>query len=150
MTKRFILLTAMASCVAVGASLNVLFAQNDSPSTWKALEKSYAQANLELAQARLAQAKSQNVAVKGSVSQGMLDELTAGVQLTQDRLKQLGTNAASNPYASANVDANLVNAWGVAFNPQGFVWVANNGTSTSTLYDAEGVAQSLVVSITAG
>ena len=46
-----------------------------------------------------------------------------------------------------HVDPNLVNAWGVAFNPFGFVWVANNGTGTSTLYDGAGVAQSLVVQI---
>ena len=40
-----------------------------------------------------------------------------------------------NPYANSNthIDPNLVNAWGIAFNPQGFVWVANAGTSTSTL-----------------
>ena len=54
-------------------------------------------------------------------------------------------NSASNPYSGSNVDPNLVNAWGIAFNPQGFVWVANNGTSTSTLYDGNGVPQSLVV-----
>src|SRR5664279_5813909 len=52
------------------------------------------------------------------------------------------TNAASNPYSSSNVDPRLVNAWGVAFNPQGFVWVADNGTSTSTIYDGRGVPQS--------
>ena len=45
----------------------------------------------------------------------------------------------------ANTDAKLVNAWGIAFNPAGFVWVANNGTSTSTLYDGNGVPQALVV-----
>ena len=49
--------------------------------------------------------------------------------------------------AADNADANLVNAWGVAFNPFGFVWVANNGTGTSTLYDGNGKPQSLVVSI---
>jgi len=59
-------------------------------------------------------------------------------------------NSASNPYSGSNADPNLVNAWGIAFNPQGFVWVANNGTSTSTLYDGNGVPQSLVVSIPAG
>ena len=48
-----------------------------------------------------------------------------------------------------HTDANLVNAWGVAFNPTGFVWVANNGTGTSTLYDGDGNAQTLVVSIPA-
>lgn len=59
-------------------------------------------------------------------------------------------SAGSNPYNSANVDPRLVNAWGIAFNPNGFVWVANEGTSTSTLYDGNGIAQSLVVSIPAG
>lgn len=51
--------------------------------------------------------------------------------------------------AAAHVDANLVNAWGVAFNPNGFVWVANNGSNTSTLYDGNGVPQTLVVGIPA-
>ena len=59
-------------------------------------------------------------------------------------------NNSSNPYSTANVDANLVNAWGIAFNPNGFVWVANAGTSTSTLYDGNGTKQSLVVAIPAG
>lgn len=56
----------------------------------------------------------------------------------------------NNPYSAPHVDGHLVNAWGIAFNPQGFVWVANAGTSSSTLYDGNGVPQSLVVSIPAG
>src|SRR5690349_13618943 len=59
-------------------------------------------------------------------------------------------NTAGNPYSSPHIDAHLVNAWGIAFNPQGFVWVANNATSTSTLYDGNGVPQSLIVAIPAG
>lgn len=51
---------------------------------------------------------------------------------------------------AAHTDPNLVNAWGVAFNPRGFVWVADNGTAKSTLYDGNGVPQSLVVSTPAG
>ena len=51
-----------------------------------------------------------------------------------------GTNAP-------HVDSNLVNGWGIAFNPTGVVWVSDQGTSMSTLYDGNGVAQSLVVSI---
>ena len=47
--------------------------------------------------------------------------------------------------AAPNTDHNLVNAWGIAFNPAGFVWVVNNGTNTSTLYDGNGVLQTLVV-----
>jgi uncharacterized protein (TIGR03118 family) len=63
----------------------------------------------------------------------------------------MATNLVSDgTIAAAHTDANLVNAWGVAFNPTGFVWVANNGTNTSTLYDGNGVPQTLVVSIPAG
>ncbi len=47
-------------------------------------------------------------------------------------------------------DINLVNAWGLAFNPQGFAWVANAGSATSTLYDGNGVPQSLVVTLNQG
>ena len=46
-----------------------------------------------------------------------------------------------------HLDANLQNGWGVAFNPNGFVWVADNGTGLATLYDGLGNPQSLVVSI---
>jgi len=46
---------------------------------------------------------------------------------------------------AAHTDPNLVNAWGIAFNPFGFSWVANNHTGTSTLYDGNGVANPLLV-----
>jgi hypothetical protein len=46
---------------------------------------------------------------------------------------------------AAHVDPNLVNAWGVAFNPFGFVWVADADGHVSTLYDGDGNVQSLVV-----
>jgi uncharacterized protein (TIGR03118 family) len=62
-------------------------------------------------------------------------------------------NALVSDTAATNAlhhDANLVNAWGLAFNPQGFSWVANAGTGTSTLYDGTGVAQSLVVTLNKG
>ena len=48
-----------------------------------------------------------------------------------------------------HTDANLVNPWGIAFNPNGFVWVADNGTGVSTLYDGNGIPQSLIVTIPA-
>ncbi|MFY0571486.1 TIGR03118 family protein [Archangium lansingense] len=46
-----------------------------------------------------------------------------------------------------NVDPNLVNAWGIAFNPFGLVWVNDNGTGVSTLYNGDGVRNSLVVTV---
>ena len=54
------------------------------------------------------------------------------------------------PGAAEHTDPNLVNGWGVAFNPFGFVWVADNGTGVATLYDGAGNPQSLVVSIPGG
>lgn len=44
-------------------------------------------------------------------------------------------------YRATNTDSNLINPWGLAFNPQGFAWVANQGSSTTTLYDGNGVVQ---------
>lgn len=55
------------------------------------------------------------------------------------------TALVSDTTGAAHSDPNLVNAWGIAFNPTGFVWVNDNGTSKSTLYDGNGVPQSLVV-----
>jgi uncharacterized protein (TIGR03118 family) len=35
-------------------------------------------------------------------------------------------------------DANLVNAWGLAFNPTGIAWVNSNGTGVSVVFDVNG------------
>jgi uncharacterized protein (TIGR03118 family) len=51
--------------------------------------------------------------------------------------------AVSTPFT----DPNLKNAWGVAFNPNGFVWVVDNATGKSTLYDGRGMPQTLIVTI---
>lgn len=65
----------------------------------------------------------------------------AGVCFTQRNLVSDGAVRA------AHVDPNLVNSWGVAFNPFGFVWVADADGHVSTLYDGDGNLQSLVVQI---
>ena len=51
------------------------------------------------------------------------------------------------PGVAAHTDSNLVNPWGMAASANGTIWVANNGTGTSTLYNQQGVANSLVVEI---
>ena len=56
----------------------------------------------------LAQAQSENQSVGGSVSSGMVAELKAGVQLTQERLKQLENGATADgfgPQIAAGEDA---------------------------------------------
>jgi len=46
------------------------------------------------------------------------------------------------------VDANLKNPWGIAINgTNGFIWVANNHTGTSTVYQPGGAIVALVVNI---
>ena len=48
-----------------------------------------------------------------------------------------------------NNDPNLIDGWGVAFNPNGVVWVNSALAGKSVLYDGNGVPQSLVVSVSA-
>ena len=48
-----------------------------------------------------------------------------------------------------NIDPNLIDGWGVAFNPDGFVWVNSALAGKAVLYDGNGVPNSLVVSVPA-
>lgn len=79
-----------------------------------------------------------------------LSTLTTPLQAAETLYQQ--HNLVSDGAVSADhVDPNLVNAWGIVFNPNGPVWIANNGTGTSTLYDGAGAgfppSPPLVVSI---
>src|SRR5271167_4304945 len=49
-----------------------------------------------------------------------------------------------------NLDSNLVNPWGMSISPTGPWWISDNATGLSTLYDSNGVKQSLVVTIPTG
>jgi uncharacterized protein (TIGR03118 family) len=49
--------------------------------------------------------------------------------------------------AAVHTDPLLINAWGLAASPSSPWWVADNGTNVSTLYNAAGVASSLVVQV---
>src|SRR5436190_15624168 len=78
--------------------------------------------------------------VLSAVGVSVLAAPAAGQYLRRDLV-------SDQPGIAPNTDPNLINAWGVAFNPGGFVWVANNGTGTSSLYDGNGVPNSLVVNV---
>jgi uncharacterized protein (TIGR03118 family) len=48
-------------------------------------------------------------------------------------------NLVSNlPDVADHQDTQLVNSWGLAFNPSGPAWVSDNGTGFATVYDAAG------------
>ncbi len=51
---------------------------------------------------------------------------------------------------AVTTDANLKNPWGIVFGPGTPVWIANNATETSTLYDGTGTKQALTVNLPAG
>jgi uncharacterized protein (TIGR03118 family) len=58
------------------------------------------------------------------------------------------TNLVSDqPGVAAQVDPNLVNAWGLVAGPSTPWWVADNGTDVSTLYDSTGTPLPLVVNV---
>jgi uncharacterized protein (TIGR03118 family) len=68
------------------------------------------------------------------------------IVLAQTGYKQ--TNLTANISGVANqTDPQLVNPWGIAFLPGSPFWTANNRSGTSTLYDAQGNKQQLVVTI---
>ena len=58
------------------------------------------------------------------------------------------TNLVANVSGVANhTDSQLSNPWGISFLPGNPFWISNNNGGTSTLYDAQGNKQSLVVGI---
>jgi uncharacterized protein (TIGR03118 family) len=64
-----------------------------------------------------------------------------------DFYKQRNLVSDTSMIRAEHHDPHLVNAWGIAFNPYGVAWVADNHTGFSTLYDGDGKPQSLVVTI---
>jgi uncharacterized protein (TIGR03118 family) len=71
--------------------------------------------------------------------------LSAGVHSEEQESAYRRTDLVSNVAgAAATRDANAINVWGIAFGT-GPVWVTDNGSSTSTLYDGNGKVVPLVV-----
>src|SRR6476619_6577151 len=73
--------------------------------------------------------------------------LLATMPAAADSLFQQRNLVSDGGVPAAHTDHHLVNGWGVAFNPFGFVWVAAADGMVSTLYDGGGNVQSLVVQI---
>ncbi|MBZ5570021.1 MAG: TIGR03118 family protein [Acidobacteriia bacterium] len=72
----------------------------------------------------------------------LLLSATAGAQRYQQ------TNLVSDvPGLAATTDPDLVNAWGMVHSATSPWWVNDNGTGKSTLYDAAGTKQTLVVTV---
>ena len=59
------------------------------------------------------------------------------------------TNLVGNVAGAAQVDPHLVNPWGLVAGPTTPWWVANNTTSSSTLYTGTGAVVPLDMGVTA-
>src|SRR5262245_4430112 len=100
MSNKSTLVTLFVVGIIAAVSLPALFARDESPSNWSALERAYAAANLELAQSRLALAETQKQAVADSVSQDTIDALQANVRYLQARATQLSGGKAPDPFTT--------------------------------------------------
>lgn len=72
----------------------------------------------------------------------------ARTQASLYRVDALVSDSAATPAPAA--DASLVNGWGLTAGPTTPWWAANNGTSTSTLYNGAGAKQALTVTVAGG
>ena len=84
-----------------------------------------------------------NTANSGPYSGGNGTSASMSVTLTVNAATAFVQKAlvADTASGTATVDTNLVNPWGITFRPGAPVWIANNHTETSTLYDGNGVPQ---------
>jgi len=74
--------------------------------------------------------------------------LLSAMPLMASQIGLIQTNLASDVPGLARVtDPNLVNAWGMGASATSPVWIGDNGTGTSVLYNGAGVKQGLVVTI---
>ena len=51
---------------------------------------------------------------------------------------QINLVANNSEYPPARIDPVLINAWGLAFSPNGFAWIGAQGGHVSTVYNSEG------------
>ncbi|HEX4378171.1 MAG TPA: TIGR03118 family protein, partial [Steroidobacteraceae bacterium] len=77
----------------------------------------------------------------GSTTQTVTLTVTAASSYTATTL------VSDTQTTGATQDPNLVNPWGLVFATGAPVWIANNGSQTSTLYDGHGTALPLVVNL---
>jgi uncharacterized protein (TIGR03118 family) len=72
--------------------------------------------------------------------------LVSGVAAADPAFEQINL-VSDGAVPAPHIDANLVNAWGLAAGPTTAWWVANNGSGTATLYDGSGNPQPLIVNV---
>jgi uncharacterized protein (TIGR03118 family) len=89
-----------------------------------------------------------NSCVRAAALAAVLVLLSPSLLLAQRyQRSDLTTDSFAVSSSAANLDANLVNAWGLSRGSGGPWWISDNGTGVSTLYNGTGVPQALVVTV---
>ena len=83
-----------------------------------------------------------------SLITGVAGTANASPQASFYAVNALVSDSSATPAPTA--DASLVNGWGLTAGPTTPWWSANNGTSTSTLYNSTGAKQALTVAVAGG
>ena len=79
---------------------------------------------------------------------GMLAMLVMSTAMWAQQAGYSQTNLVSNTAGVATTtDPQLLNPWGISFLSGQDFWIANNNSGTSTLYDAQGNKNALVVTL---
>ena len=69
---------------------------------------------------------------------------TATIEVARGSSYSVHNLVSDGSVRADHTDAQLVNPWGIAFNPNAVVWIADNGTGLSTFYDGMGVKKGMV------
>ncbi|MCL2449107.1 MAG: TIGR03118 family protein [Polyangiaceae bacterium] len=79
------------------------------------------------------------------------DAVDGGTEVTPVVQSLVETNIVTSqaPDGGAGTDPNLINAWGLAFNPSGPAWVVANGSGIAQVYNSTGAPALLTVTIPA-
>ena len=75
------------------------------------------------------------------------DASDAGPTVVNQKVTETKLFADTADAGAAHVDTNLVNPWGIAFNPSGPAWVADNHGGVATVYKTNSTASLLTVTI---
>src|SRR5581483_5445597 len=73
------------------------------------------------------------------------NDLSSGA--ASQKLKRTDLVADEAPDGGATADPNLINPWGIAFNPAGPIWVSDNHTGVATIYSSAGAIVPLVATV---
>jgi len=105
--KRLWALAALSACVYMTWSVRVRALDADQSKNWERLTQDYASAAVDVAEARLASAKSINKSVPRSIAADLIGDMTRLVEAAQERQRMLKTGDAGDSCVSLMAAAQI-------------------------------------------